>query len=266
MPIEPPESTVSPPRGISVRPVPTHVHSPASRAVASLSVALVSHHGTEPAPLAGIANRSVQDPSGICEYDDILLFYGAGMAQELKRFATKTEGALPPVIFLAPQLDWRDVFLALHHGVMCYLLENRNPVPLADILACACRGVSVFDPGIAAGLYRLAVKTRAQEAPRGHSNAAAVAPKNLPRLTLREQQVMDLLASGRRVRDIARELALSDRTVRNYLGHIYRKLGARSQAEAILYWLGRLEPAVHRQRWHTPQVRQGPGKSPVRPV
>ncbi|MEX3101714.1 MULTISPECIES: response regulator transcription factor [unclassified Streptomyces] len=229
--------------------VPARVHSPALRAVTSLSVALVSADGVVPTALAGIANRPVREPCEISEYDDILLFYGAGMAQELERFTASAEKTLPPAVFLVPQLDWRDVFLSLHHGAVCYLLENRNAVPLADVLICACRGVSLFDSGIAAELFRITVKTRAQEVSNGRSGTAA-AFKGLPRLTSREGQIINLLASGCSVGDVSRELVLSTRTVRNHLSRIYSKLGVRSQTEAILCWLGHLEPAARRERGH----------------
>ena len=59
---------------------------------------------------------------------------------------------------------------------------------------------------------------------------------------------MDLLASGHGVRDVARDLFLTDKTVRNYLSRIYRKLGARNRTEAVLCWLGRLDSTARRQQ------------------
>lgn len=225
-----------------------HTDGLALRNTSSLSVALVSRHNTGPTNLTGVTSRPIQDPSDICERDDVLLFYGIGMAQELKRFATETEGALPPVMVLAPSLDWSDVWLALHHGAMCYLLESQYTAPLKEVLVCACRGASFLDPVIAAHLYGLAAAARAQEMSSGHGDVAAVLPNRQPALSLRERQVMNLLASGHGVRDVAQELFLTDKTVRNYLSRIYRKLGARNRAEAILCWLGRLDSTARRQQ------------------
>jgi DNA-binding NarL/FixJ family response regulator len=45
-----------------------------------------------------------------------------------------------------------------------------------------------------------------------------------PQLTNRERQVLDLLARGYGNRRIARELVLSDKTVRNHISHIFAKL------------------------------------------
>ncbi|GAB3000996.1 hypothetical protein GCM10023080_078510 [Streptomyces pseudoechinosporeus] len=170
------------------------------------------------------------------------------MAQELKRFTAETEGALPPAAVLAPWLDWNDVSLALDLGAMSYLLENRYACLLAEALVCTCRGVSFLDPAVAAELVRLASRARARAKP-GEPTAAGVAvPGRLPQLSLRERQVMDLLASGRGVRGVARELLLTDKTVRNYLTRIYQKLDVRNQPEAILRWLGHLEPAAPGRR------------------
>jgi DNA-binding NarL/FixJ family response regulator len=69
-----------------------------------------------------------------------------------------------------------------------------------------------------------------------------VAQDRLGRLSRRERQVMELLAAGLRVREIAREMSLTEKTVRNYLSSIYEKLNVHSQAEAILCWIGHLEP------------------------
>ncbi|MCX5267651.1 response regulator transcription factor [Streptomyces sp. NBC_00199] len=220
-----------------------------SRIPSSLSVALVSRHGAGPTNLTGVTLRPIQDPSDIGQCDDILLFYGARMAQEVKRFATAIKGELPPVMILAPSLDWSDVCLALRHGARCYLLENQYTAPLEELLVCACQGVCFLDPAIGTHLYELAAAAEAHEVWSRHGDAAAaVVLDRLPALSLRERQVMDLLASGHGVRDVARDLFLTDKTVRNYLSRIYRKLGARNRTEAVLRWLGRLDSTARRQQ------------------
>jgi len=54
-------------------------------------------------------------------------------------------------------------------------------------------------------------------------------------LTKREEDVVRLLAEGLQNRDIARELKLSEHTVKNYLFHIFDKLGVSSRVELVLY-------------------------------
>jgi DNA-binding NarL/FixJ family response regulator len=61
-------------------------------------------------------------------------------------------------------------------------------------------------------------------------------------LTKREEDVVRLLAEGMQNRDIAQELKLSEHTVKNYLFHIFDKLGVSSRVELVLY-------AVSNSKW-----------------
>lgn len=58
-------------------------------------------------------------------------------------------------------------------------------------------------------------------------------------LSLRQREIMALLAAGRSNADIAARLFLAEKTVRNHISAIYTKLRVNSRAEAIVYWLGR---------------------------
>ena len=49
---------------------------------------------------------------------------------------------------------------------------------------------------------------------------------------------MNLAAQGMSRRDIARELRVEEKTVKNYINRIYSKLGVLNRAEAITLWLG----------------------------
>lgn len=55
-------------------------------------------------------------------------------------------------------------------------------------------------------------------------------------LSARESEVMDLIASGRSNGEIARELFLSEKTVKNHVNRIYAKLGVTSRTAAIALW------------------------------
>ena len=54
-------------------------------------------------------------------------------------------------------------------------------------------------------------------------------------LTKREEEVVRLVAEGMQNREIAKELKLSEHTIRNYLFHIFDKLGVSSRVELVLY-------------------------------
>jgi DNA-binding CsgD family transcriptional regulator len=61
-------------------------------------------------------------------------------------------------------------------------------------------------------------------------------------LTKREEDVVRLLAEGMQNREIARELNLSEHTIKNYLFHIFDKLGVSSRVELILYAVSNSKP------------------------
>jgi len=58
------------------------------------------------------------------------------------------------------------------------------------------------------------------------------APNPLDQLTRREEEVLTLLAKGRRYKEIADELGISYDTVRTHIQNIYKKAQVRSRAEA----------------------------------
>lgn len=57
-------------------------------------------------------------------------------------------------------------------------------------------------------------------------------------LTARERELMDLLVRGRTNAQIAAELVLSEKTVKNHLNHMFRKLGVRHRSQAVARWQG----------------------------
>lgn len=59
-------------------------------------------------------------------------------------------------------------------------------------------------------------------------------------LTSRERQIMDFLATGHTIPEIANQFGVARKTVRNNLGNIYVKLQVPRQSEAILLWLGHM--------------------------
>jgi DNA-binding NarL/FixJ family response regulator len=56
------------------------------------------------------------------------------------------------------------------------------------------------------------------------------------KLTKREREIVDLLCMGLSNRDIAAQLKLSDHTIRNYVQHIFDKLGVSNRTELAVYW------------------------------
>jgi DNA-binding NarL/FixJ family response regulator len=55
---------------------------------------------------------------------------------------------------------------------------------------------------------------------------------NHPKLTKREQDVLDLVKTGQKNKEIAEHLHISDKTVETHLRHIFQKLGVKTRTEA----------------------------------
>lgn len=98
---------------------------------------------------------------------------------------------------------------------------------------------------------QLAVETALRGGACGHLVPGAFTVRDLIRgvrdasrsslgLSAREAEVMDLIASGRSNGEIARQLFLSEKTVKNHVNRIYSKLGVSSRATAIALWRGLL--------------------------
>jgi DNA-binding NarL/FixJ family response regulator len=75
-------------------------------------------------------------------------------------------------------------------------------------------------------------------------------------LTPREAQVVALVAEGMSNREVARELKLSEHTVKKYLFRIFEKLGISSRVELVLYAVHHPDP--NQAAWRTPGERPVP--------
>ncbi|WP_084370235.1 helix-turn-helix domain-containing protein [Microbispora sp. ATCC PTA-5024] len=85
------------------------------------------------------------------------------------------------------------------------------------------------------------------------------------RLSKRETEVMDLIATGHSNGEIAQRLFLSEKTVKNHVNRIYAKLGVESRVTAIRHWLGRAEAACE-QRSDAGQGGAEPGQAVLKLV
>lgn len=111
-------------------------------------------------------------------------------------------------------------------GARGYLLKgaDRDEMLLA-IRAVAC-GEAVFGPGIARRLIQYFSSP---------TQAPAKTPRSVfPELTDREREILNLIAVGRNNQEIAGELFLSLKTVRNYVSNIFTKLQVADRAQAIV--------------------------------
>jgi DNA-binding NarL/FixJ family response regulator len=129
------------------------------------------------------------------------------------------------VLVLTSFLDDDRLLPALEAGAAGYLLKNSQPAELARAIRAAHAGEAIIDPTAAA---RLVSALSEQDRPRPGARSG------LEQLTSRERDVLDLIARGRSNKRIALELGISEKTVKNHVGHVLAKLGVTDRTQAAV--------------------------------
>lgn len=122
------------------------------------------------------------------------------------------------VVALTSVLEDAAVVGAVRAGAIGYLLKSAEPEELRTAIRAAAAGQVQLAPEAAARLIR---EVRAPEGPE--------------RLSEREMEVLRLVASGQPNKTIARQLGITERTVKAHVGSILGKLGLESRTQAALY-------------------------------
>ena len=128
------------------------------------------------------------------------------------------------VLLLTSSDDVELGLLGLRAGASGHIVKDADLAALVHAVRVAAAGDPVLSPGVAT---RLLEQLRALPA-----GGRGIRPVRSP-LTAREWEVLDMLCGGSSTTEIADELVLSVDTVRTHVKRILRKLGVRSQAEAI---------------------------------
>jgi NarL family two-component system response regulator LiaR len=140
--------------------------------------------------------------------------------------ATRRIRALSPstqVIVLTSFGEDEKVFSAIKAGALSYLLKNVSPNDLVKAVQAAYRGETQLHPEIAKKLMdELSLGPRRQT------------PEEL---TERELEVLRLIARGQSNREIARELIISEKTVKTHVSNILSKLHLADRTQAAIYAL-----------------------------
>ena len=131
------------------------------------------------------------------------------------------------ILMLTMSDDEGDLYEAIRAGASGYLLKDLPIDEVASSIRAVQTGQSLISPALAS---KLLIEFAAL-AKRGESPQAAPTPK----LTAREMEVLRLVARGMNNRDIARELYISENTVKNHVRNMLEKLQLHSRMEAVVY-------------------------------
>jgi DNA-binding NarL/FixJ family response regulator len=160
-----------------------------------------------------VARAADLDPDVILM--DLRMPGGSGV-EAIRELARR--GARAKVLVLTTYDTDSDTLPAIEAGATGYLLKDAPRDELFTAVRAAAEGRTVLSPAVASRLVH-AVRT-----PRG--------PGAEP-LSAREREVLALVARGTSNREIARELFISEATVKTHLTHLYAKLGVNDRAAAV---------------------------------
>lgn len=138
-----------------------------------------------------------------------------------RRIVDQSEGV--KVLVMTMHDDDEAVFAAIRAGARGYQLKGAAQDETLRAIRSVANGEAIFGPGIADRLRRFLAATPTLDPSQA-----------FPQLTDRELEILQLLAERRTNADIAAQLFLSQKTVRNYVSAIFAKLQVADRAEAGL--------------------------------
>jgi DNA-binding NarL/FixJ family response regulator len=142
--------------------------------------------------------------------------------------AMKEAAPSAKIVILTISDEEEDLFEAIRAGASGYLLKDIPLDEVADTVRAVYGGQSLINPSMAGKL----LTEFATLAKRDDGERVQEVPA--PRLTEREMQVLKLVARGMNNRDIAKELFISENTVKNHVRNILEKLQIHSRMEAVM--------------------------------
>jgi DNA-binding NarL/FixJ family response regulator len=130
----------------------------------------------------------------------------------------------PACLMLTSFSDDEALFTSIMAGASGYLLKQVSGTDLVGAVRRLAAGESLLDPAMTnAVLERLRHPAEEDDDPRYKS------------LTEQERKILDLIAEGKTNRQIAQTMFLAEKTVKNYVSGLLRKLGMERRTEAAVY-------------------------------
>lgn len=155
----------------------------------------------------------------------------------------------PKILVLTTFDDTQAAAQALQAGAAGYLLKDTPIEEIVQAIALVMRGYSQLAPGLAQRLLNPtppispaiapaispAIASVPALSPPALSPPGTSPPELLQQLTPREQEILQLIAQGASNREIAQQLYISERTVRNHVTRILSQLDLRDRTQAAIF-------------------------------
>jgi two-component system NarL family response regulator len=129
------------------------------------------------------------------------------------------------ILMLTVSDEESDLYEAVKSGASGYLLKDSSIEEVAQAVRVVADGQSLISPSMAIKLL-----DEFKQMSRGDRNLSPG-----PKLTERELEVLRLVAHGLNNREIAKQLFISENTVKNHVRNILEKLQLHSRVEAVMY-------------------------------
>jgi two-component system response regulator DevR len=131
------------------------------------------------------------------------------------------------ILVLTSYAEDATVVAALQSGAHGYVLKDIVADELMRAIRTVAEGRSYLDPRVTQQTLHW---IRTTWRPEAH-------PQGMARLSPQERLIMPLLAEGKTNKEIAAQLRLSDKTVKNYLANIFEKLRVNRRTEAVAWFI-----------------------------
>lgn len=150
-----------------------------------------------------------------------------GHGTRIIRFAKQKDPSIESMV-ISVFADEKNVVSAIKAGATGYLLKDSDRDHIAESILDLIQGNSP----ISAAIARHVLKSFSELASSGQQDPS-IAPEDVPRLTRREDDVLQCIARGFKYNEVAEMLDMSVHTVRSHIKHIYKKLEVGSRSEAV---------------------------------
>ncbi|MCC6446654.1 MAG: response regulator transcription factor [Armatimonadetes bacterium] len=138
----------------------------------------------------------------------------------------RQENPVTGIVILTIYHDDANVFQAIKAGAMGYILKDSPPEDTVAAIRAVYRGEAILHPSLVGRVMKEFSRLSQQRA----ADTAIFSE-----LTGREIEVLKLLAEGKRNREIAEDLFISEKTVKNHVSNIFYKLQVNDRTEAALF-------------------------------
>lgn len=131
------------------------------------------------------------------------------------------------IVVLTFHSDEEYIVQVIRAGAKAYVVKDADPASLAETIRLVHSGGSVFPPSVLAKVMDATSAGRETAATKGTYPGAD--------LTQRELEILGCLAAGLSNKEIAADLCISEKTVKNHLSNLFRKLDVADRTQAVLY-------------------------------